>query len=189
MTAVRDVADVPRTAWRNGAGWTRELGAGTAASSTKAVSWRLSLADITGPCSFSIFPGMWRWSTVLAGPPLRLRLGPGHERTVARGVVDYSGEWHVTARPVDDTDGPAAAVEVLNLMVTTGGAGRLERVAVAPGAELPLSPDTVAVVVVRGQVTLGGTRLGAGCLATDARPGALAAVAAPASCVVVGVNP
>lgn len=65
-----DIATLPITPWKNGAGATREI---IAVPSTDApFLWRASIATLQADGPFSPFPGVDRVITLLAGQPLRL---------------------------------------------------------------------------------------------------------------------
>ena len=75
---------LPATAWRNGGGVTREV-VSAGGSGSRGFDWRVSIADVDQPGSFSAFPGVDRVITVVGGEEMVLvvdgvehRLGP-HE--------------------------------------------------------------------------------------------------------------
>jgi environmental stress-induced protein Ves len=153
---VLDPEKLPRTSWRNGTGTTRFVAAGGERDAT----WRVSVADIDGPCRFSHFPDTWRWSLVAAGSGLTVSVD-GSETDLRRGeAIDYSGTADVAARPAAGSDLP---VEVLNLMVTApdGDLATVPRGAGMQSRELdgPVtwSPHTVAVLVTEGSVLTNGS--------------------------------
>lgn len=57
------------TLWKNGGGITREIGG---ESKDDRYIWRLSMADVTRDGAFSIFPGLVRILTVIAGNGMKL---------------------------------------------------------------------------------------------------------------------
>lgn len=89
-----------RERWKNGAGWTREIGR---TPDQDDWDWRLSIAEIEQDSLFSIFPGVQRELVLLSGNGLRLRfddgeihvLQPPHER------IRFSGERGVVGELVD----------------------------------------------------------------------------------------
>lgn len=100
----RRLHQIPEEPWKNGKGTTRELSAGP--------HWRVSVASVVRHCAFSLFPGMTRHSTVVAGGGLTLRsagdtrqLGP-FEPCIYDGAVKWTAEL---------AGGP---VSVLNVMVS-----------------------------------------------------------------------
>lgn len=152
-TAVLDARKLPRTSWRNGTGATRVVGSGR----ERGASWRVSIADIDGPCRFSRFPDTWRWSLVTSGTGLTLSVD-GLEIEVPHGeVVEYGGESVVEARPFAGSDVP---VEVLNLMVTPGRRASMD--ARRLDGPVTWSSDVVAVLVLDGTLTTEGSVASAG---------------------------
>ncbi|WP_433832932.1 HutD family protein [Actinoplanes sp. CA-015351] len=141
--------DVERRPWRNGLGSTRELATGS-------TGWRLSLADITTACAFSRFPGLWRWSTAVAGPSVEMVIGDRDAITVADDVVvDYDGEAPATARPTS-----GGVTHLLNLMAPMGTPARLTRARL--DGPIPVTADTVAVFVLDGTLLAGHQQATAG---------------------------
>jgi environmental stress-induced protein Ves len=70
--------------WKNGAGFTRQLAAGR--------GWRVSLAEVTRPCSFSVFEGLHRHSIVVAGDALQLRSADAELLLRPLEVASYPGD-------------------------------------------------------------------------------------------------
>jgi environmental stress-induced protein Ves len=68
-----DLARLPATPWRNGGGWTREIGAGVFLSSLGEAradldwDWRLSVASIAKDGAFSTFAGIDRVAVLVDG--------------------------------------------------------------------------------------------------------------------------
>ena len=88
--------------WRNGLGTTRVI--------HESLAWRLSLAEIRGTLSFSLFPGMERILVLVSDAPLTLTID-GEIRRVTRGrMVRFAGEAAVTPSPA------SSGATVLNLM-------------------------------------------------------------------------
>ncbi|GAB3451244.1 HutD family protein [Kineococcus endophyticus] len=92
--------ELPDVPWRNGLGTTREV--------HRDERWRLSIATITAPGPFSVFPGVDRTVVVARGQLVLTvegrvhRLGPGD-------LLRFAGEAAVTAEP----DGDVTAVNVM----------------------------------------------------------------------------
>lgn len=112
---VVDLLRLPAIAWRNGAGLTRDVLSGALDADGEPL-WRLSLADISSPATYSIFPGFDRVSCVIAGRGLDLRIEGAVVRAGLGEVVAYPGESAVWADPLD---GP---VHNLNLFTRRGRA-------------------------------------------------------------------
>lgn len=107
--------------------------------------WRLSIARLTGPSSFSFFPGYDRTFTVIgaAGHPSGpVELSIDGSRDVAAEPLEqvrFAGEAPVTCVP------PAGTTRVLNLFTRRDAATGLVRV--ATGAEVAPVADAPRVLV------------------------------------------
>lgn len=165
---VVDPARLPGVPWRNGGGTTRELRVGPAVDGS---TWRVSVAEIVGPATYSRFDGLQRWSAVVAGEGLDLEVD-GEVRRVDRGpALTYSGEAVVHAVPVD---GP---VLNLNLMVDRAwGTGRMRRRIVDGAGRWDAS--VVALWVLAGEVRVDDARAVAGQVVLPRRAGWFGASAA-----------
>lgn len=60
-------ADHLEQPWKNGGGVTREIAVGPAGAGLETFDWRVSLAEVSEPGAFSMFPGVDRTLTVLDG--------------------------------------------------------------------------------------------------------------------------
>ena len=67
-------ADRLEQPWKNGGGVTREIAVGPTGAGLTSFDWRVSLAEVSEPGPFSMFPGVDRTLTVLDGQ-LRLAFG------------------------------------------------------------------------------------------------------------------
>ena len=142
-----------RMRWANGGGWTTEI---IAVPSSRRWDWRLSVADVDAAGPFSLFPGVDRSIALLRGAGFALTVGGGDEQVVDAPFrpFQFSGDETTSCRLID---GP---VQDLNLMTRRGSAPRrLDFVRLAPPAEVELS-DVDLVVVVAGEVRIGGRDLG-----------------------------
>ncbi|WP_432563370.1 HutD/Ves family protein [Kineococcus sp. SYSU DK003] len=92
--------DVPDQPWRNGGGTTREL--------HRDGRWRLSIATITAPGEFSVFPGVDRTFVVARGRLVLTVAGVAHPLGPG-DLLRFAGEDVVTAAP----DGEVTAVNVM----------------------------------------------------------------------------
>jgi environmental stress-induced protein Ves len=92
-----------RERWKNGAGWTREIHAHPATTSTQGWDWRLSIAEIEQDAPFSTFPGIDRELVLLSGNGLRLRFDDGEvqELQPPHDRLRFAGERGVTGELVD----------------------------------------------------------------------------------------
>lgn len=121
------VADCPTVAWKNGGGTTQTIATVPADASIDDFRWRLSIAQVDTPGTFSHFAGIDRTMAILSG---RLRLEvAGRDPALLdpdSGAYDFPGDVACFGTPV------AGRVVDLNLMVrrdygrgtiTTAGAG------------------------------------------------------------------
>jgi environmental stress-induced protein Ves len=109
-------ADRIPVSWKNGGGTTWEIAAQPPGADLSSFDWRLSIAEVASAGPFSVFPGVDRVLTVIAGSGLRLAI-EGQGET----VLDD------TAPPLAfPGDAPASAtldggtIRDLNLMVRRG---------------------------------------------------------------------
>ncbi|GJF33540.1 hypothetical protein KNE206_62400 [Kitasatospora sp. NE20-6] len=140
----------PAVPWLNGGGVTREVAGGPAGSGPADFDWRVSLADVTRGGPFSVFPGVDRVLTVVAGEALDLAVG---------GTAPVRVEPHLPfAFPGDAPTGgglPSGPVVALNVMTRRG---RASARVVITGGPCPLEvPDagTLVVVCLAGTVAVG----------------------------------
>jgi environmental stress-induced protein Ves len=96
-----------RERWRNGLGWTREIGRSTS-NAANDWSWRLSIAEIETDCPFSAFPGCDRVLVLLSGNGMRLEFDDGSSESLEppHGRVAFTGErgvrCHLLEGPTTD---------------------------------------------------------------------------------------
>jgi environmental stress-induced protein Ves len=102
---ILDPAQVPAVPWRNGAGTTRELAAGTDRDGT--TLWRVSLAALDGDADFSRFPDLDRLLVALG--PLRLSIDDDVVAMAAGEQVRFTGEAPVSV----SLDEPTQALNVM----------------------------------------------------------------------------
>ncbi|WP_329286602.1 HutD/Ves family protein [Streptomyces sp. NBC_00691] len=109
-----DVETLTPGRWRNGGGATREIASRPVG--TAGFGWRASVADIDRAGPFSVFPGVDRTLTLLAGEGVLLTCPGTFERLPARaGVpVEFSGDLTLSAEL------SGGACRVLNIMVRRG---------------------------------------------------------------------
>ncbi len=130
------------TPWKNGGGTTFEIVVSPADAGFDSFAWRLSIAEVTEPGPFSLFPGIDRHLAVLEGRlELRLdgtddvlRLSPDED------PLTFPGDRAAVGRPVGHT------VRDLNLMIRRDRCrGRLRR----PGAPDFVTAADVTILVAR----------------------------------------
>lgn len=150
-------ADRIATPWKNGGGVTREVAIWPPNASLTAFDWRISIADIEVGGPFSVFPGVDRVLTVIAGRGLTLRVeGIG---TVAMDAASpplaFPGEAACEA-----TLG-GGEIRDLNLMVRRGAYVARARRGVVDGVTALESETEATLVLALDPLTIGGQRLGA----------------------------
>ncbi|WP_321503347.1 HutD family protein [Breoghania sp.] len=121
---IMKAADHRRMPWKNGKGETAEIALFPEDAGLEDFGWRLSMASVSEPGAFSIFPGIDRVLAIVQGEGLRL-LVEGREAIVTpeREAAAFAGDVDVTS---DLLGGP---VVDLNLMTRRGRFhGSMERV-------------------------------------------------------------
>jgi environmental stress-induced protein Ves len=123
------LADQPITAWKNGAGQTREL-LSEPLLTVGGFAWRISVATIATSGPFSCFPGVDRSFLKLGGGSLQLLVGGRSLDAETGQIVTFPGEESVEARILQ---GPAWALNVMSgRSVTSHQVTIGQRVAAAP---------------------------------------------------------
>ncbi|GHG86274.1 HutD/Ves family protein [Pseudodonghicola xiamenensis] len=86
-------AERPFTPWKNGGGLTAEVLCVPQGAGFDAFDWRISTARVTQSGPFSIFPGVERSLSVIAGGAMILHFGDGADITISRQseAVAFSG--------------------------------------------------------------------------------------------------
>lgn len=116
-----NVSTVPSIAWKNGGGSTKPIAVFPPNAGLEDFIWRVSVAEITKPCVYSIFPEIDRTQLLIEGESLTLRNQTGlTKRLLAFEPFLFKGEqdWH--AEPVGDC-------QMLNVMTSrTGSLSELE---------------------------------------------------------------
>lgn len=151
---------LPKSAWANGAGYTKEIGVGFDRrfghnGRSMEYQWRLSLAELTRPAGFSLLPGIDRVFTLASPGPVVMTMGRD-ECTLQQGQkIAFAGETAVTVKLASDE--PQLG---LNLMTRRGmchgnviTAVRHGRVLLNPGVGI------VAATVLAGTATLNGEKV------------------------------
>ena len=111
--AIDSVASIP---WKNGGGTTRQLAMGPADATADDFLWRLSIARIDAPGSFSAFAGIDRTILLWRGDGVTLRspAWPDHRLDDPRAPFSFLGEEEVVC------DLLGGSTQDLNLMVRRG---------------------------------------------------------------------
>ncbi|MFJ8663455.1 HutD family protein [Streptomyces sp. NPDC093795] len=139
-----DIETLPAGQWRNGGGATREIT--SQPPDGQQFGWRASIADIDRDGPFSLFPGIDRTLTLLAGDGgVRLTCPGTFERLPVRTgePFAFSGDLAITAEL------PSGPCQVLNIMVRRGRwTARVSRVA---GPVAPPSAHAGVFHVLRGR--------------------------------------
>jgi environmental stress-induced protein Ves len=139
--------------WKNRAGVTRELAVRDTGFGQ--IIWRLSVAEISRTCAFSVFPGQERCLTVVAGQGISLDQGTGRHRIDPFQPFRFNG---ADAMECTLTSGPCTAFNVIYdpLAVRVG-------VQVLTGQNTTSGADETVVFAAKGAVFLGARRVGEGC--------------------------
>lgn len=146
-------ASLPESPWANGAGTTVEL-ARVAASRADGFGWRVSIATVDAPGSFSALPGIDRTIVALGPAALELRTPGGPVRLELFSALAFAGEDAVDVPRVSDPS------RDLNVM-TRRGEWRHEVEIRGPGAVDVRSTSSVLIVALDGPVRIGDIELGA----------------------------
>ncbi len=101
-----DLAAIPASPWKNGAGLTREIATGSpdAASVSAGFDWRISVAEVGRDAPFSAFPGIDRCIVLLSGAGMRLLASdPAIEFRLDQALVPlhFSGDLALQAALID----------------------------------------------------------------------------------------
>ena len=140
--------------WANGMGITADVMVWP--PDVDAWTWRLSIATVTDDVPFSTMPGVDRHIMVARGAGMGLVIDGAAEVRMDQqfGPLAFDGDAVTTCRLLD---GP---IEDLNLMVRRGRAvGSLRSVQLRAGSAMQSEVDDVAVVVLAGQLRVGGQLL------------------------------
>lgn len=150
-----DLAAIAAQRWKNGAGWTREIALGPAASGSDDFGWRLSVAEVEADAPFSAFPGVDRCIVVLQGAGMALCDGAGAPVQTLRPLEPWSfaGEQALQARL------PAGPCRDFNVM-TRRGAWRGD-VAVLGEPTWAARGDVTLLLCAWGRWRLGAESVGA----------------------------
>lgn len=139
-------ADLSPTPWKNGGGTTREYLVHPPGAGTGDFYWRVSRARVEKHGAFSLFPGIDRTLTVVAGDTIDLIFADRRVR-LDRTTPPYAfrGDDVVECRI------PAGAIEDLNVMTRRGHwAHRVERRRLEGTTDLELGGDHALVFTLDG---------------------------------------
>lgn len=78
MTKRFELAALPWSAWKNGAGRTREIAVEPPDAGAGGFDWRVSVAEVAADAPFSAFAGVDRCIVLLRGAGMRLHTADGH---------------------------------------------------------------------------------------------------------------
>ncbi|GAB2571331.1 HutD/Ves family protein [Kribbella endophytica] len=138
-------ADQQRVPWRNGAGLTTELASG---GSSGDFVWRVSLAEVTEDCDFSVFPDVDRTIILIDGPPMTLRLaGIGHTLT-SYEPFHFDGGLEVRCQ----VSGPTRDLNVMTRRGRATASVSIEQLSLAPLTIPKANP--LVLVCLDGSATL-----------------------------------
>lgn len=147
-----DLAAMAATPWKNGGGSTREIACWPPGAGFEHFDWRVSVASIASNGPFSVFAGVDRSISLLAGDGVQLR-GPGvdHRLDTPLQPFAFSGDL-----PIDCSllGGPSTD---FNVMSRRGRVQAAVRVLQGPAA-LPMAAHGL-LLAVRGHWQAGEDRL------------------------------
>lgn len=109
-------ADRTPAPWKNGGGTTWEIAAQPPGADLSAFDWRLSIAQVATAGPFSVFPGVDRVLTVIAGTGLRLTIEGQGEAMLDDASPPLAFPGDAAASATLD----AGPIRDLNLMVRRG---------------------------------------------------------------------
>ena len=147
----RRASDQQRVAWRNGAGLTTELASDPPdGGSTADFSWRVSMAEVTEDCDFSLFPNVDRTILLVEGAAMSLQLPEAEHTLTPYAPFRFDGAAEVRCR----VSGPTRD---LNVMTRRGQAKATLSVEQISADQAPLTlakADPLVIVCLDGSVTL-----------------------------------
>lgn len=151
MGSVVHTGCLPRVAWKNGAGTTRDVALRSNPDDVADIWWRLSIADLSGDTPFSPFPGFERHFLVATPGAVAINVD-GLNRTARYGhPQSFSGDSHVAGRLIT---GPATAINLFTRRGSFAGAIEVHNV---HGQHSP-HPEDVAMVLLTGSATTSCTQ-------------------------------
>jgi environmental stress-induced protein Ves len=140
-----------RMPWKNGNGETTEIAVSPPGASFDTFDWRLSIAEIGASGPFSLFPGIDRTLSVIAGDDLMLTQKDRAPVTLDRRAAPFFFRGEVA---VDSTllGGP---IEDLNVMTRRSRCHhRVQRLELTEATELALSAEITVLVAIAGAVEI-----------------------------------
>lgn len=145
-----------RERWPNGAGWTRLIA--SASDAAMGPLWRVSIAEITTDCSYSLFPGLERHQVLLQGEGIALEIGgaPAVRIEPPFGQVAFAGHLPVGCTLL------AGPVHMFNLFHRPDrfNVTLWRRPVVGPMYFFPAEGETWILHLVSGGAQLGGRQEG-----------------------------
>jgi environmental stress-induced protein Ves len=145
-------ADCRAMPWKNGGGVTTEIMAWPPAAGLDDFDWRISMAQVAAGGPFSVFAGIDRTLTVLAGT-MRLATGDAEPVTLSPQSQPYVFPGDVGTEAVL-VDGP---VLDFNVMTRRGRVSHaVERLAFSEPSEIGLGEGISLVFVASGSARMGG---------------------------------
>ena len=145
----KPIQSVPSIAWKNGGGTTRTLAVEPADAGLDNFLWRISIAEITSPGSFSSFDGADRSIMLWSGEGVILRSSEWaeHALTTPWEPFSFRGEDDVTC---DLISGSTAD---LNLMLRRGKIGAELRV-YRSGTTLAAPMEAIVILCAQGEISV-----------------------------------
>ena len=153
-------ADLVPTPWKNGGGITTEIAASPAGAGFGDFDWRLSIADVASDGPFSLFAGIDRTLTLIAGNGLVMTIDGGRPLTLTRTSppLSFPGDVPVSAALV------AGPIRDFNVMTRRGRyAHSVTRHDLKTGpAALPSGGTRLVVSLGAGSLGIAGARVTVG---------------------------
>jgi len=158
--------DKPLVPWKNGGGLTREIAAYYDKEHYQDFLWRISMAIIDAPCTFSRFDGIDRSIAVLAGKGIFLNSGTNPVTlALTKEAFSFRGEEDITATPFEGT------TTDLNIMTRRGFfSHQMEYCPFAKEMLFEIGAE-ITFIVAKNEVTIKGQSLPRLACATDFEKG------------------
>jgi environmental stress-induced protein Ves len=167
------LSSVPSSPWKNGGGSTRTLAVEPSHATFDDFLWRISLAEVSSPGAFSLFPGIDRTIVIWSGNGLTLQASDWQHVLQPLVPFFFKGEdevvSHLVAGPTTD----------LNVMVRRGRADVLVEVAHQTVTLTDPAEITIVLCAVGRVQVLAGSQSGSGLQAgeflriEDCQPGTI----------------
>jgi hypothetical protein len=150
--------------WKNGGGETLEIAAYPSGASLVDFGWRISMAHVASDGPFSVFPGVDRTLTILAGAGLRLTVGNQQVVTLTRESTPYAFAGEADTRSTL-IDGPVTDLNVMSRRAAHRH--DVQRSRLVADLELELHAAITAIFVDEGTVDVAAEKKSAALESSD----------------------